>query len=83
MVHGLAVSHRYLMPTAALLARQHPLGVPDRPGFGLSGDLGAALDTTRLADSLGGWLHAAGTAPAVLLGNSSGCQVFHCGGCVS
>jgi pimeloyl-ACP methyl ester carboxylesterase len=72
----LAVSHRYLMPTAALLARRHPVGVPDLPGFGLSGDPGAALDTTRLADALGGWLHAAGTAPAVLLGNSYGCQVI-------
>ena len=38
LVHGLAVSHRYLMPTAALLARRHPVGVPDLPGFGLSGD---------------------------------------------
>jgi pimeloyl-ACP methyl ester carboxylesterase len=76
LVHGLAVSHRYLMPTAALLARRHPVGVPDLPGFGLSDDPGAALDTTRLADALGGWLHAAGTAPAVLLGNSYGCQVI-------
>jgi 2-hydroxy-6-oxonona-2,4-dienedioate hydrolase len=50
--------------------------VPDLPGFGLSGNPGAALDTTRLADALGGWLHAAGTAPAVLLGNSYGCQVI-------
>jgi hypothetical protein len=50
--------------------------VPDLPGFGLSGDPGASLDTTRLAAALGGWLHAAGTAPAVLLGNSYGCQVI-------
>ena len=76
LVHGLAVSHRYLMPTAALLARRHPVGVPDLPGFGLSADPGAALDTTQLADALGGWLHATGTAPAVLLGNSYGCQVI-------
>jgi pimeloyl-ACP methyl ester carboxylesterase len=59
LVHGLAVSHRYLMPTAALLARRHPVGVPDLPGFGLSGDPRSALDTTRLGDALGGWLHAA------------------------
>lgn len=76
LVHGLAVSHRYLMPTAALLARRHPVGVLDLPGFGLSGDPGAALDTGRLADALGGWLHATGTTPAVLLGNSYGCQVI-------
>lgn len=76
LVHGLAVSHRYLMPTATLLARQHPVAVPDLPGFGLSGDPGAALDTRALADALGGWLHAAGVGPAVLLGNSYGCQVI-------
>jgi pimeloyl-ACP methyl ester carboxylesterase len=76
LVHGLAVSHRYLMPTAALLARRHPVAVPDLPGFGLSDDPGAALDTRALADALGGWLRATGRAPAVLLGNSYGCQVI-------
>jgi pimeloyl-ACP methyl ester carboxylesterase len=76
LVHGLAVSHRYLMPVATLLARRHPVAVPDLPGFGLSGDPGAALDTRALADALGGWLHATGARPAVLLGNSYGCQVI-------
>jgi pimeloyl-ACP methyl ester carboxylesterase len=76
LVHGLAVSHRYLMPAAALLARHHPVGVPDLPGFGLSGDPGAALDTARLADALHGWLQANRSTPAVLLGNSYGCQVI-------
>jgi pimeloyl-ACP methyl ester carboxylesterase len=32
--------------------------------------------TRRLADALGGWLCATGTTPAVLLGNSYGCQVI-------
>ena len=76
LVHGLAVSHRYLMPTAALLARRHLVGVLDLPGFGLSGEPGAVLGTRRLADALGGWLQATGTTPAVLLGNSYGCQVI-------
>lgn len=76
LVHGLAVSHRYLMPTAALLGRRHPVAAVDLPGFGLSGDPGRALDTTALADHLGGWLRATGTGPAVLLGNSYGCQVI-------
>jgi pimeloyl-ACP methyl ester carboxylesterase len=35
LVHGLAVSHRYLVPTAALLARRHPVGVPDLRGLAL------------------------------------------------
>jgi pimeloyl-ACP methyl ester carboxylesterase len=76
LVHGLAVSHRYLMPVATLLARRHPVAVPDLPGFGLSGDPGAALGTRALADALGGWLRATGTGPAVLLGNSYGCQLI-------
>jgi pimeloyl-ACP methyl ester carboxylesterase len=75
LVHGLAVSHRYLMPTAALLARRP--GRRARPARLRSQRRPAlALDTARLADALGGWLHAAGTAPAVLLGNSYGCQVI-------
>ena len=35
LLHGLAVSHRYLMPTAAAL-RPASAYVPDLPGFGLS-----------------------------------------------
>jgi len=76
LVHGLAVSHRYLMPTAALLADRHPVAAPDLPGFGLSGEPGRVLDTRALADALGGWLDATGGGPAVLLGNSYGCQVI-------
>jgi pimeloyl-ACP methyl ester carboxylesterase len=45
LVHGLAVLHRYLMPTAALLGRRHPVGVPDLPGFGLSAEPGRVLGT--------------------------------------
>ena len=74
LVHGLAVSHRYLMPTAALLGHRHPVAVPDLPGFGLSASPGRVLDTRALADRLGEWL--AGRGPVVLLGNSYGCQVI-------
>jgi pimeloyl-ACP methyl ester carboxylesterase len=35
LVHGLAVSHRYLMPLAAELAHRYPVRVVDLPGFGL------------------------------------------------
>jgi pimeloyl-ACP methyl ester carboxylesterase len=76
LVHGLAVSHRYLMPTAALLSGRHPVAAPDLPGFGLSAEPGAVLGTRALADALGGWLAATGGGPAVLLGNSYGCQLI-------
>lgn len=35
LVHGLAVSHRYLTPLARTLAGAGPVFVPDLPGFGL------------------------------------------------
>jgi pimeloyl-ACP methyl ester carboxylesterase len=76
LVHGLAVSHRYLMPTAQLLAAHHDVYVVDLPGFGLSGDPGPALDVPAHAAALAAWLDARQLGPAVLLGNSFGCQVL-------
>jgi pimeloyl-ACP methyl ester carboxylesterase len=75
MVHGLAVSHRYLMPLAAKLAGYHPVHVIDLPGFGLSDDPGRVLDVTEHADHLATWLEVAELPPMVVVGNSFGCQV--------
>jgi pimeloyl-ACP methyl ester carboxylesterase len=75
LVHGLAVSHRYMMPLAVMLARHHPVHVVDLPGFGLSGDPGRVLDVAEHADHLADWLKVAGSPPVVVLGNSFGCQV--------
>lgn len=77
LVHGLALSHRYMMPLARELAA---LGcrvyVPDLPGFGNSGHPPAALDVAELAGALRGWMTAAGLERASLVGNSFGCQVI-------
>lgn len=75
LLHGLAVSHRYLMPLAARLAGHHPVHVVDLPGFGLSGDPGTVLGVTEHADHLADWLEAVGLSPVAVLGNSFGCQV--------
>jgi pimeloyl-ACP methyl ester carboxylesterase len=75
MVHGLAVSHRYLMPLAAKLAGYHPVHVIDLPGFGLSDDPGRVLDVTEHADHLAAWLDVAELPSVVVVGNSFGCQV--------
>jgi pimeloyl-ACP methyl ester carboxylesterase len=75
LVHGLAVSHRYLMPLAAKLAGHHPIHVIDLPGFGLSSDPGRVLNVAEHADHLADWLEATGLPPTVVLGNSFGCQV--------
>jgi pimeloyl-ACP methyl ester carboxylesterase len=73
LVHGLAVSHRYLMPTATALTGS--VYVPDLPGFGLSGKPRQVLDTGQQADVIAAWMTRAGLAGAYLLGNSFGCQV--------
>lgn len=75
LVHGLAVSHRYLMPLAARLAPRYPVRAVDLPGFGLSEEPGSVLDVPELADRLAEWLTTAGLTPAAVLGNSFGCQV--------
>lgn len=76
LVHGLAVSHRYLMPTAALLAQHHHVCVVDLPGFGLSENPGRVLDTAEHADALAAWLDASEVGAAIMIGNSYGCQVL-------
>jgi pimeloyl-ACP methyl ester carboxylesterase len=75
LVHGLAVSHRYMMPLAARLAAHHPVHVVDLAGFGLSGDPGRVLDVAAHADHLATWLEATGLPAVTILGNSFGCQV--------
>ena len=75
LLHGLAVSHRYMMPLALRLAGHHRVHVVDMPGFGLSGDPGRVLDVTEHADHLAEWLEATDLSPVAVLGNSFGCQV--------
>src|SRR6266496_2493094 len=76
MVHGVGVSHRYLMPTAELLSAFCRVWVPDLPGFGLSSKPEHVLTLVELSDALAEWMRAADIAPASLLGNSFGCQII-------
>lgn len=73
LLHGLAVSHRYLIPTARCLRRT--VYVPDLPGFGLSGRPDRVYGPAEHADVLTRWLDTLGEDPVCLLGNSFGCQV--------
>src|SRR4051812_1935786 len=75
-VHGLGASVRYLEPTMAALANEHPLIGIDLPGFGRSGTPPRALDTAGLATALSDWLDVRGIGPAIFIGNSYGCQVI-------
>lgn len=76
LVHGLAVSSRYMVPTAERLAPSHPVYAPDLPGFGQSDDPSHVLSIPELADVLARWMCTAGLRRAVLLGNSLGCQII-------
>ncbi|BCJ55367.1 hypothetical protein Asp14428_68420 [Actinoplanes sp. NBRC 14428] len=75
MLHGLAVSHRYLMPTADALAGRHPVLVPDLPGFGLSSKPPIAFDVPLHARFLSAWLDHHGLPRVAVAGHSFGAEV--------
>lgn len=76
LVHGLGLSHRYMMPVAERLAPDFDVFVPDLPGFGDSAHPRRVLDLPQLADGLLAWMDVAGLGRISLLGNSQGCQVI-------
>ena len=76
LVHGLAVSSAYMVPTALALAHHHRVYAPDLPGFGRSYKPRHVLRVAELADALAAWMTAVGLGPAALIGNSLGCQVI-------
>jgi pimeloyl-ACP methyl ester carboxylesterase len=75
-LHGFGLSGRYLLPTAELLRDDFHTLVPDLPGFGRSGRLGARLDIPDLAEAAVRFLDAKGIDRASLVGNSMGCPVI-------
>jgi 2-hydroxy-6-oxonona-2,4-dienedioate hydrolase len=76
LIHGLSVSGRYLLPTAARLAAGRRVYVPDLPGFGGSERPPQALTIHDLADTLAAWMRAMHLQQAALLGHSFGCQIL-------
>lgn len=75
-LHGFGLSGRYLLPTAELLADEFHTFVPDLPGFGRSGKLGAGLDIPDLAHAAVRFLDDRGVERTSLVGNSMGCPVI-------
>ena len=74
LVHGLSVSSGYMAPTAARLAPYYHVYAPDLPGFGKSAKPAHVLTIPELVDALAAWMEALKLPPAVMLGNSLGCQ---------
>ncbi|MBV8525592.1 MAG: alpha/beta hydrolase [Acetobacteraceae bacterium] len=75
LVHGLGLSHVYMMPVAEYLAVEFPVYVPDLAGFGESEHPKQILDVAGLAAGLEAWLGAVGLGPVSMLANSHGCQI--------
>jgi 2-hydroxy-6-oxonona-2,4-dienedioate hydrolase len=75
LVHGLAISSRYMIPAALRLGGYREVHAVDLPGHGRSPRAGPPLDVPELAEALRGWMDAASVDRAVLVANSFGCQV--------
>jgi 2-hydroxy-6-oxonona-2,4-dienedioate hydrolase len=76
LMHGLSVSSRSLLPTAARLAAGRRVYAPDLPGCGASEPPPEALSIHDLADTLAAWMRAMHLQQAALLGHSFGCQIL-------
>lgn len=76
LVHGLGMSHRYMMPTLVELAPHAHVYAIDLPGFGKSDKPIEAFDVRALADALDGWMAATNLCETTLVGNSFGCQII-------
>jgi len=74
-VHGLAVTHHYLMPAARVLAARRTVVLPDLPGFGRSDKPGWAFDVNDHARVLSSWLDRCGLDRICLVGHSFGAEV--------
>ncbi|WP_100502208.1 alpha/beta fold hydrolase [Geodermatophilus chilensis] len=74
-VHGLGCSHRYFLPLARALRRDARVVAPDLPGFGRTRGPVRALDVRGQSRALADWLRATARGGAVLVANSTGCQV--------
>lgn len=75
LVHGLAVSSRYMEPLANELASNCNVITPDFPGHGRSTKPKRVLTIRQQADFLADLINKLHIKKAVLLGNSFGCQI--------
>lgn len=74
VVHGMAVSSRYLVPALKRLELFRSVMAPDLPGAGHSDYRGPPLSTRQYAEVLAALVTDL-TGPATVVGHSAGCQV--------
>jgi 2-hydroxy-6-oxonona-2,4-dienedioate hydrolase len=75
VIPGVALSGRYMLPAARLLAANTPVWVVDPPGAGGSHTPPHGLHVPTIAEYLARWIDHLGVGPVALLGNSMGCQI--------
>lgn len=75
LIHGIGLSHRYLVPLARVMAEEAPVYVPDLPGFGKSEKRWRVESLAELADWTAAWIATLGFGAVGLLGQSFGTQV--------
>ncbi|HYG97687.1 MAG TPA: alpha/beta fold hydrolase [Terriglobales bacterium] len=76
LVHGLAVSSRYMVPLARALSPYWNVYAPDLPGYGRSETPDHPLPITSLAGILRSWTRNMHLRETILVGNSMGCQII-------
>jgi pimeloyl-ACP methyl ester carboxylesterase len=74
LIHGIGVSGNYFMPFACVLSRFYNVHVLDMPGYGKTPKPSHPLAPYEQADVLAGYIHKAGLANAIIVGQSMGCQ---------
>jgi pimeloyl-ACP methyl ester carboxylesterase len=75
LIHGLAISNRYLIPVMQELAKRREVFAPDLPGWGDSSKPRRVFNITELADALADWMKAQGIERANIVGHSLGSQI--------
>ena len=75
LIHGLAISNRYLIPLMRDLAQQREAFAPDLPGWGDSSKPRRVFNITELADALADWMKTQGIERANICGHSMGGQI--------
>jgi pimeloyl-ACP methyl ester carboxylesterase len=75
LIHGLAISNRYLIPVMTELAKRREVFAPNLPGWGDSSKPSRVFNITELADALADWMTAHGIERANIVGHSLGSQI--------
>lgn len=75
LIHGIGVSSRYFLPLADVLNDDFAVHALDMPGYGKTPSLENPLAPAELADVVALYIAEAAISPAVIVGQSMGCQV--------